>query len=262
MPDIAKLAGGRALLVEDNELNQEVASEFLRDTGLEVDIAANGVIALQMVQCKNYHIVLMDMQMPIMDGITATEEIRKLPVGEDLPIIAMTANAMPDDRERCFKAGMNDHLAKPIDPERLISKVQQWIRLPNARPGNNAPPPSLEALADIAGLDTALGLELVMGKAKLYLSLLGKFVLHQSDAPSRFAGLLAASDWDTLQREAHTLKGNAAQLGAQEIRQLAEQLEHAVRQREPAEAVQIRLDQLQGPLQTLLQTLSERLPKG
>jgi CheY-like chemotaxis protein len=119
---------GRILLVEDNEVNQLVASELLRQMGLEVDIADDGQVALDKVQAATYDLVLMDMQMPVMDGLTATRRIRALPGFETLPIVAMTANAMASDREACLAAGMNDHLPKPIEPRELGNCVLKWIR--------------------------------------------------------------------------------------------------------------------------------------
>lgn len=117
---LASIQGARVLLVEDNDINQIVASEILRDAGLVVDIAEDGRIAVDMVQAKVYDIVLMDMQMPVMDGLVATAEIRKLGGRfEALPILAMTANAMAQDRQRCLSAGMNDFVSKPFDPADL-----------------------------------------------------------------------------------------------------------------------------------------------
>ena len=125
-----KLAGtsGRALLVEDNELNQEVSSMMLAHAGMAVDIAADGSIAVEMVQRREYDIVLMDMQMPVMDGVQATIEIRKLPGMQLLPIVALTANVMDDDRKRCLDAGMNDFVSKPIDIRALRGVLQRWVR--------------------------------------------------------------------------------------------------------------------------------------
>jgi two-component system sensor histidine kinase/response regulator len=116
------------LLVEDNEINQEVAIGQLEDAEINVDLAENGEIAVRMVQEKDYDLVLMDMQMPVMDGIEATRVIRSDPRFETLPIIAMTANAMAADRDRCLEAGMNDHIAKPIDPDQLFSVMLRWTR--------------------------------------------------------------------------------------------------------------------------------------
>ena len=120
--------GGRALLVEDNEINQIVASMMLAQAGLAVDIAADGSVAVAMVQEREYDIVLMDMQMPVMDGVQATIEIRKLPGMHSLPIVALTANVMDADRKRCMDAGMNDFLSKPIDIRALRGTLERWVR--------------------------------------------------------------------------------------------------------------------------------------
>ncbi len=125
--DVSHLSGVRVLLVEDNEINQEVALGQLEDAEVEVDVADNGKIAVNMVRSKDYDIVLMDMQMPVMDGIEATRIIRADSRFDQLPIVAMTANAMAADRDRCLEAGMNDHIAKPIDPDQLFGALSRWI---------------------------------------------------------------------------------------------------------------------------------------
>jgi two-component system, sensor histidine kinase and response regulator len=125
--DISNLRGARVLLVEDNEINQEVALGQLEDAEVEVDVADNGEIAVNMVRSKDYDIVLMDMQMPVMDGLEATRIIRSDSRFDQLPIVAMTANAMAVDRDRCLEAGMNDHIAKPIDPDQLFGALNRWI---------------------------------------------------------------------------------------------------------------------------------------
>ena len=122
------IRGARVLLVDDNELNLEVANELLRNAGLVVDLAENGRFAVEKVKAADYDLVLMDMQMPVMDGLTATLEIRRDEHFKDLPIVAMTANAMQGDRDRCIRAGMNDHVAKPIDPENLWKALLKWIK--------------------------------------------------------------------------------------------------------------------------------------
>jgi len=134
----AALAGARVLLVEDNDLNQEVALALLHHLGLQVDVAGDGAEAVARVQQQAYDAVLMDVQMPVMDGLSATRAIRRLPAGAGLPILAMTANAMREDRARCLAAGMDDHLAKPIEPEQLIAKLQRWLR-------PAGPPPDIPA---------------------------------------------------------------------------------------------------------------------
>jgi two-component system, sensor histidine kinase and response regulator len=129
--EIARTRGTRVLLVEDNEINQEVAIGLLEDAAIQVDLAENGEIAVRMAQENDYDVVLMDMQMPVMDGIEATRAIRSDPRLQSLPIIAMTANAMAADREKCLKAGMNDHIGKPIDPDQLFSVLLRWAERGN-----------------------------------------------------------------------------------------------------------------------------------
>jgi PAS domain S-box-containing protein len=270
-----ELQGARVLLVEDNELNQEVATEFLQAIGLQVELAGDGAIALHKVQRQHYDIVLMDMQMPVMDGLSATRAIRKLPGMQQLPILAMTANAMAIDRERCFEAGMNDHIAKPIDPEQLLAKLRHWIK-PTARPGADAttglaaalrqPAPDADnpcwkALAQVDGLDSRLGLRQAGGREPLYLSLLTKFVTGQADAPDQLAQAIAGSNWDEAERTAHTLKGVAAQIGAQALSEAARQLEQAVRERRPVSELEPLRDSAARQLLPLSQAIAARLPR-
>ena len=129
--DIERMRGARVLLVEDNEINQEVAIGQLEDAEVFVDLAENGAEAVRMARENDYDVVLMDMQMPVMDGIEATRILRSDPRFETLPIIAMTANALVSDREMCLEAGMNDHIAKPIDPDQLFGVLLRWIRRPD-----------------------------------------------------------------------------------------------------------------------------------
>ena len=126
--DVDRIRGARVLLVEDNEINQEVAMGQLEDAELFVDLAENGEVAVRMVRENDYDIVLMDMQMPVMDGTEATRAIRSYPRFQKLPIVAMTANAVASGRELFLEAGMNDHIAKPIDPDQLFSVLLHWIR--------------------------------------------------------------------------------------------------------------------------------------
>ncbi|KIL99344.1 Sensory box histidine kinase/response regulator [Paramagnetospirillum magnetotacticum MS-1] len=191
--DVSGLKGVRVLLVEDNELNQEVASEILGDAGLVVDIAANGQIAVDKAKTGHYDLILMDMQMPVMDGVTATREIRAMGF-QDLPIIAMTANAMQADREKCLEAGMNDHIAKPIDPDSMFATMMKWLgRQPVAVAAPAASPD--EAVAVIARLRALLAdsdpeaEELVEAHGDLLRGLLGK-------KADRFAALVSGYDFD------------------------------------------------------------------
>ena len=139
------------LLVEDNELNQEVATELLRDAGFIVDVADNGQLALDALERSSFDIVLMDMQMPVMDGLAATRAIRAQPRFEHLPVVAMTANAMEEDRRRCLEAGMNDHVGKPIEPTELWAMLLKWAP-PRAPVAGAAPTPGVTPLACAARL--------------------------------------------------------------------------------------------------------------
>jgi CheY-like chemotaxis protein len=123
---IDSLRGMKVLLAEDNDFNQEVARGILSDAGLVVDVAGDGAAALRMAQADRYDIILMDMQMPVMDGVTATREIRRLTSQSNVPIVAMTANVMQEDRQRCFDAGMVDFVTKPIDPDQLLAVLLKW----------------------------------------------------------------------------------------------------------------------------------------
>jgi len=234
--DLSPIYGARVLLVEDNELNREVALGLLEDARLSIDQAENGGVAVQQVSKKDYDLILMDMQMPVMDGITATKAIRSNPRFASLPIIAMTANAMDRDREMCLAAGMNDHLAKPIDPDKLFGALLHWIR-PRAASASASsatgpasvsvsPAPSGELV--VPGIDTATALKRTGGNRKRYESLLQRFADSQSHALDDIRAALANNDAPTAQRLAHSLKGAAANLGASDLAEVAAVAEAAI----------------------------------
>ncbi len=256
LPDFG---GARVLLVEDNELNQEVALDILRDAGLVVQLAVNGQEALEQVQARDFDLVLMDMQMPVMDGLEATRRIRQLPGKDRLPIVAMTANATENDRRVCLAAGMNDHVAKPIEPELLFQSLARWIQGIGRTPARAVALPE-GVLPEIPGLDTAQGLRRVLGRRDRYLGMLRKFLDGQRDAMDRVAQALARDDLPTAQRHAHTLKSVAGNLGASALQEAAGALEqacaHAARAQLPA--LQQRCAEL---LQPLMAALHEQLPQ-
>jgi two-component system sensor histidine kinase/response regulator len=263
---LAALAGARVLLVEDNELNQEVALSLLAETRLIIDVADNGAIALDKLATTDYDLVLMDMQMPVMDGITATLEIRKQPRFANLPVVAMTANAMAADREHCLAAGMNDHLPKPIDPDALLAVLQRWIKgHRNAAAAPTQPSSAGEgtlatALAGIVGLDVAAGLRLARNRESLYLKLLRIYISSQQDFVVQIDAALDRGDRTTAIRLAHTLKGVSGQIGAETVRALAQVLERAIQEVEPAPVFTSLKEQIAEALDRLLPAISACLP--
>ncbi|CAN7741181.1 response regulator [Pseudorhodoferax sp. LjRoot39] len=263
---LRELAGAHVLLVDDNALNQEVAVGLLEDLGLAVDLACDGREAVDRVRANDYDLVLMDMQMPVMGGIEATLEIRGALGRTDLPIVAMTANAMQQDLDRCRAAGMVDAVTKPIVPERLWAALLRWTR----RRARAVPPPPRAAAADdsadgavpqgVPGLDTQLGLQRMLGKKGLYLATLRRFVQTQHDASARIAAALHREDIGEAERLAHTLKGLAGTIGATGLQEGAGRLEDCIREAGPAAQRQAVLQATSVQLDALVLALAPVLP--
>jgi len=261
--DVSALAGNRVLLVEDNDLNQQVATELLADAGFDVTVAENGAVAVERIQEASFDLVLMDMQMPVMDGMAATREIRKLGL-TGVPIIAMTANAMETDRERCLAAGMNDHLAKPIDPDVLWTVLLKWCP-PRKQPARPAAEPPGDAAEEppivLPGVDVAAGLKRTSGKRQLYLDLLDRFRTGQRDAPAAIRDALDTGDRAAAERLAHTLKATAGTIGAGGVQVAAARVEAAIHQgAQAAELLPLieEIRRLLGPLVDALEALAGR----
>ena len=229
-----QLQGTRVLLVEDNELNQEVAVELLKQVGVQTDVAANGVKALESVARQTYDLIFMDMQMPVMDGLTATRNLRTQQRFSDLPIVAMTANAMLSDRDACIQAGMNDYLAKPIEPEQLWNMLLRWVapgeHSINLADEASAPDADDTVLPVIEGLDTDRGFRLALEDKALYVRLLQSFAKGYRDFIKQLNTALQQGDAETSIRLVHSLKGSAGQIGAVALATLAQNYELQLRQ--------------------------------
>lgn len=267
-PEPFTLGSARILLVEDNDINQQIAFELLADAGYIVAVAENGMIALDMVQREPYDLVLMDMQMPVMDGLDATAAIRKIARLSKLPIVAMTANAMEKDRISCMDAGMNDFLTKPIDPHEMRRMLLKWLRSPmsTSDPAQRSDPPAAPADGEqfpenIAGLDTRIGLRHMMGKKPLYLAMLQKYVKGQKTCVYKLREALHAQDLATAQRIAHTLKGVSATIGATTVAGCAGSVEQAIREHLPQPALEQAISALDVPLAAMMRDLEACLPQ-
>ena len=237
--------GARLLLAEDNAVNQEVAMALLNAVGLAVETAENGEEAVRMAGQADYDLILMDVQMPVLDGMGATRAIRELPGREHIPILAMTANAFDEDRTQCLEAGMNDHVGKPVDPEKLYEAILKWLpkrpapKFPEAAaptPAGTNEDATRWSLAAIPGLDAELGLRMLRGKLDTYLRLLRKFAQNHAGDARAIREHLGAGKVDEARRLAHTLKGSSGTLGATGPQALAAELEATLRETDfPAE---------------------------
>ncbi len=231
---IAALRGAKILLVEDNSINQELAMEMLTTNGISVVVADDGQQALEVLAAEPFDGVLMDCQMPVMDGYEATRRIRQQECFRALPVLAITANAMAGDREKVLAAGMNDHIAKPINMYDLFVTMARWITPanPDNRPAGAvaADTPvsaTVEMFPPLPGLDTAAGLERVRGNQQLYRRLLLRFYTDENDFEQRFTAAHSGGDNVTACRLAHTLKSVAGSIGAADVQTAAAALEAA-----------------------------------
>jgi two-component system, sensor histidine kinase and response regulator len=257
-----RLDGLRVLLVEDNEINQQVAVELMEGVGVAVDVAHHGRQAVEMLEAVGdpvpYHVILMDVQMPEMDGYQATARIRSQERFDRLPIVAMTAHATVEERQRCVAAGMVDHVTKPIDPAALYAVLVRFRPdglAPERTPAPAKREPSPGGLPAMDGLDTAQGLRRVAGNRSLYVSLLGQFLAGQVDAAEKIRESLDRGDRAVAERLAHTVKGVAGNLAAGPVQAAAGALEKAIRDGvEPA-----RLEALRTSLADALARLSSVL---
>jgi two-component system sensor histidine kinase/response regulator len=281
---VSSIAGSNILLVEDNEINQLVATELLAEGNVNVEVANHGKEALDMILARPTHwdLVLMDMQMPVMDGVTATIEVRKTISAEQLPIVAMTANAMVQDKEKCMAAGMQDFVTKPIDPDVLWETLLRVIRPKAARldsaslaTASTVDAPSVassSATAPIAierfmlpvgirGLDSELGLRRVSGKIALYETILRKYISSQTTVVDELRAAVTQQNFELAKRLAHTTKGVSGNIGATEVQGIAAEIEAGLDENVDPVAILDKLAVLQSALVPLLQSLAVCLPK-
>jgi PAS domain S-box-containing protein len=284
-----KLAGANVLLVEDNEINQQVAMEILSGAGLKVTVANNGQKALDLVGANAYDAVLMDVQMPVMDGYTATRKIRELearrpptsphqPTTRRLPIIAMTAHAMSGDHEKSIAAGMNDHITKPIDPAQLFGTLAKWIGprqgthkpveapSPPKGPPDKEPAPPEKTLPDaMPEFDLTDGLQRLMGNRALYRKLLVNFSTQYAQAGADIHRALDAGDFDRAHGLVHAIKGVAGNLAAKDLQQQSVALEKLVKHADaasppPADELNSAFEAFQGSLGRALGAVASLMP--
>ena len=221
----ASLRGARILLVEDNVINQDIASDVLGRAGIIVSVVGDGQQAVDILAHETFDVVLMDCQMPVMDGYTATRILRKQEGLRQLPIIAMTASAMASDREKALDAGMNDHISKPLNIDDLFGALSRWIR-PQAGVGTPAvQETAADSVESLPGVDAAAWRNSGMGDDAMFKRMLKKFLREQQDFPAPFREALAAGDVPKTMRMAHTLKSLSGTLGIHGVEQAAEALE-------------------------------------
>ncbi|MBF0158115.1 MAG: response regulator [Magnetococcales bacterium] len=267
----ACIAGARILLVEDNTINQQIAHEILKTAGLVVDWAKNGQEAIRMIEQSDYHLILMDVQMPIMDGYEATRYIRSHKQLSGYPIIAMTASAMSSDREKCFQVGMNDHISKPIIKKELFEVLVRWINL-EQKPVLPYEAPVIQPDAeedgapfpDVPGIDIRASLDRLNGNQELLWSLLLEFVDHFADADERVRVGLQGKRQDDLQsaeRLVHSVKGIAGNIVAKDLFHAAASLEQGIRNQQRLDWPEL-LHQFEHHLHGVIQAVTDLKTSG
>jgi CheY-like chemotaxis protein len=252
---------GQVLLVEDNMINQQVAKELLESMGIEVVTVNNGRLALEALEKGTYDLVLMDLQMPEMDGYEATAKIRANQQLDNLPVVAMTAHAMTSEREQCLAAGMNEHVPKPIDPQYLNSILSQWLE-----PASDQTDPRVTAAKrenidfpkHTKSINLKWGLERIGGNRQLYLNLLNEFLTNHSEDRSKLTEYIEQNNHTDAKRLLHTLEGVSANIGAHDLAEKSKALHYAMTAVE-SDSINNRLDQFRNSFQELINSLHDYL---
>jgi PAS domain S-box-containing protein len=253
------------LLVEDNEINQQLAIELLEGAGLTVDVANNGREAVEMVVSggQSYDMVLMDIQMPEMDGYEATRSIRVDSRFKTLPILAMSAHALVEDRQKTIDAGMNAHITKPIDPDAMFRAMSGYLRQSAADAQSIAQRSKgavgQVAIPDIPGVDVTGALYRLTGNVRLYLQLLRRFMENQTGTAAALESALGSGDRSLAERLAHTTKGVAGNIGAYGVQEVAAELAASIRHNDPPELTREILQRFAEEMADLVATLREAL---
>ncbi|NGZ06860.1 MAG: PAS domain S-box protein [Magnetococcales bacterium] len=260
------LRGAHLLLVEDHPINQELALEILNTAGIHVDLATNGEEALTRLKNQNYDGILMDCQMPVMDGFEATRRIRRDSRYQSLPILAMTANALAGDREQCLASGMNDHITKPLDMARMFATLARWIKAERrteqmiiAEPEQNLIESRQSGVPEIPGMNATQALRRMGGSVNLLLRMIGRFRETQDRFVERFRAALQAQDFTTALREIHTLKGLAGNMGADSLTERAREVEACLKQGKEESALTPLLERLEKEHQDFLAAIDQAL---
>ena len=262
-----ELSGAWVLLVEDNEINQQIALELMKAAGINATLARNGREAYEILEGAEgrFDLVLMDIQMPEMDGYEATRRIRSQRWGSDIPIIAMTAHALVEEREKAMHAGMNDHISKPIDPDVMFVTMHRYYshggssasaktKVTSTLPENQTPIPSIE------GVDVTAGLARVAGNRRLYVDLLRRFASGQAGVAGEIGKALERNDREQAERLAHTLKGIAGNLAVTSVQMTAGSLEQQIRGRDSPEKSKESLALLESQLRLAIERIHIALP--
>jgi PAS domain S-box-containing protein len=269
--EIGNIKGAKVLLAEDNEINQQVATELLKKAGLSVTIANNGKEAIKAVEGTEFDLVLMDVQMPEMDGLEATGCIKKNPRFSNLPIVAMTAQAMTGDREKCIDAGMDDYITKPVDVNELFAKLVKWIKPKDSKiTDTDTSEKSFQTdekqiedtqLPALPGIDVEAALIRVGGNRKLYKKLLIKFRDDYSNSFHEIKNAIENNNLKDAERYAHTVKGVAGNIGVNKLQKAAGDLEDGIRKRE-TDRYDIMLKKYSKELNKILTTLEDLQHEG